>query len=480
VPHRWYSMMRSLLLKSAILAALLVGLGGAFGSAEDPEAFDLRTVQLAGSLSRDDLETQLDYLHELGFNALWVQAHQISDNPLDPAPVLNEASGVLATWCARRNVRLIVSLNPAIAGAGRHAISDTALVGAIRRFAKRIRRKASVTDLVLSFETASPELTELRDVLAYGRDAAPAHADLAARVRQKLPRGIRLWLHPARPYTAPSLQAVAGLPVSIGLVWHGTRAVSPQIEAADADRLAAIVGKRAILLRDRFPANQAGNRMPLSHNLGPLQGRDPELVSRIAGHVSLTMEDWGASRLTLITVADWLRSPQAYQAKPSWERAMRKLAGDDAEALEALRTQALEWGGPLGGRNHHTALTDNPADTNRVLRDPALVSRWRWTLTRYPERMRQLQGLADQVFRDELLEMMERRLAIARAIPPVREILARRSAGRGDLGGLVAEVNRLRGRATRPSASVALERFLYATGVLDLLDSAEDAPTKQD
>ena len=473
-------MTRSLLLKSTVLATLFASLGVAPELAEEPETFGLRVVQLPGSLSRDDLEAHLDYLHELGFNALWVQTHQISHNPFDSAPVLNEASGVLAAWCAKRNGRLIVSLNPAILGADRYAISDAELVGVIRRFAKRLRRKAGVTDLVLSFETVSPEPTELRDLLAYGRDAGPAHADLAARVRRRLPKAIRLWLHPARPYTSPSLRALAALPLSIGLVWHGPAAVSPQVEAADADRLAAIVGARAILLRDRFPANQAGNRMPLSSNLGPLQGRDPELVSRIAGHVSVAMEDWGASRLTLITAADWLRSPRTYEAEPSWERAMRTLAGNDAEALEALRTQALEWGGPLGGRNHHTALTDNPAETTRVLRDPALVSRWRWTLTRYPERMRRLQGLTDRVFRDELLEMMARRLAIARAIPPVREILARQAAGRSDLGGLIAEVNRLRGGASRPTVRVALERFLHAAGVLDLLGSAENAPTRHD
>ena len=473
-------MMRFWLLKSTVLATLLVGLGGATEPTESPETFDLRAVQLPGSLSRDDLEAHLDYLHKLGFNAVWVQAHQISDNPLGPAPALNEASGVLAAWCARRKVRLIVSLNPAIVGADRYGISDVELVGAIRRFAKRARREAGVADLVLSFEATSARLTELRDILVYGRDATGAHADLAARVRHRIPKALRLWLHPARPYTDPSLQAVAGLPTSIGLVWHGSAAVSPQVEAADAERLAAIVGKRAILLRDRFPANQAGNRIPLSHNLGPLEGRDPELVSRIAGHVSLAMEDWGASRLTLITVADWLRSPLTYEAKPSWERAMRTLAGEDAQAHEALRTQALEWGGPLGGRNYHTALMDNPAETSHVLRDPALVARWRWTLTRYPDRMREMQGLDDRAFRDEVLEMMARRLAIARAIPPVREVLARQAAGRSDLDGLIAVLSRLRGGAAQPTARLALDRFLRAAGVLDLLDSAEDAPAKHD
>ncbi len=469
-------MMRSLL-ESTVVASLLLGLGTVPALAENADAFAVRAVQLPGSLSRDDLETHLDYLLQLGFNALWVQAHQISDDPFDSPPELNEVSGRLAAWCTRNNVRLIVSLNPALAGADRYGISDDELVRAIRRFAKQVHRKAGVADLVLSFETSSPQLIELRDILVYGRDAAPAHADLAARVRPRLPKSMRLWLHPVQPYTTPSLQVVAGLPESIGLIWHGTAAISPQVEAPDADRLAAIVGTRSILLRDRFPANQAGERMPLSHNLGPLQGRDAELVSRIDGHVSLAMEDWSASRLTLITVADWLRSPRAYESKPSWERAMRTLAGDDAEALEALRTQALEWGGPLGGRNYHTALTDNPFETRRVLRDPALASRWRWTQTRYPERMQRLQGLDDKAFRDELLEMMARRLAIARAIPSVREMLARQAAGRSDLGGLIAVLNRMRSHGTRPSATVALERFLLAAGVLELLDSAEDAPT---
>ncbi len=190
------------------------------------------------------------------------------------------------------------------------------------------------------------------------------------------------------------------------------------------------------------------------------------------------MEDWGASRLTLMTVADWLHSPATYAAKPSWEQAMRVLAGEDSAALEALRTQALEWGGPPGGRNYRTASTDNPTETRAVLRDPALVGLWRYTLTRYPDRMRDLEGLEDVVFRDELLEVMARRLAIARAIPPVREILARRAAGRSDLGGLIASLNQLRGGAGRASATVALERFLHAAGVLPLLEASEDAPSK--
>lgn len=471
--------MRTLLLKSMFAAMVLLGLGVAPVLAEDTAAFGLRAVQLPGSLTRDDLIEHLDYLHALGFNALWVQTHQLTNNPLDASPRFNTAAAVLSRWCAGHDVRLFVSLNPAIAGADRFGLSDAALVRAIRRFSKRLRSEIAVTDLVLSFESSSPQLSELRDILAYGREAAPAHADLAARVRAKLPKGLGFWFHPAEPYTTPSLQAVAPLPASIGLIWQGRQAVSPEVDATEADQLVSIVGRRSILLRDRYPANQSGDRMPLSHNIGPLQGRDPELVSRIDGHVSLAMEKWSASRLSLITVADWLRSPRTYEAKPSWERAMRKLAGDDALALEALRTQALEWGGPLGGRNYHTAQTDNPFETRRVIRDPALAARWRWTQTRYPERMKHLQGLQDHAFRDELLEVMAKRLVIAQAIPSVKEILARQAAGRTDLGGLIAVLNRMRSRGLRPGTTLALERFLSSTGVLELLDSAEDAPTRR-
>jgi len=443
-----------------------------------PAVLEVRAVHLPGSLAREDLVTHLDYVHRLGFNALWVQAHQVTNDPLARTPSLNEAGRVLASWSRRENVRLIVSLDPMIAGSDRFALGDKALVTAIRRFARTLRRDAQVHDLILSFENAAPDLREIRDIVTYGRDAAPAHADLARRVRVKLPRSMRLWLLPARPLDTAALESLAPLPVSIGLVWRGNDATPAPPSATDISHLRDAVGPRAVLIHDRFPANQAGNRMPLAHNLGPLQDRDVHLAGRINGYVSVAMDDWAASRLTLITVADWLRNPPAYEAKTSWERAMRTLAGEDAQALEALRTQALEWGGPPGGRNHHTAATDNPSRTSNVLRDPALVSRWHWTLTRYPQRMKHLQGLADVAFRDELLEVMARRLVIARAIPTAREILARQAAGRSDLAGLIGELNRLRARAGATSSRIALDRFLFASGILPLLDSADDAPAR--
>lgn len=461
-------------LRWTILALLLPALGAAAKTAPVPEyAVPLRAVELPGPLERADLVTHLDYLYGLGFNAVWVQAQQISANPLGDSPDLNAASRRLAAWCSRRDAGLFVAVDPTAGGARGYALSDAELVEALRRFARTLRLELDVADIVLSFEGAPVRLSEIRDVLAFGLAATPAHVDLVTRLRDRIPRKTRLWFEPAVPF-------VGSLPASVGLVWRGGENPAPSVDAGELERLWKAVGKRPTLLRDRYPANQSGRRMPLSHNLGPLRDRDPALATRLSGHVSVAMNDWGASRLTLATVADWLRDPQAYDAKPSWERAMRTLAGDDPQALEALRTQALEWGGPIGGPNHHTALTDNPGETSRVLRDPALVSRWKWILTRYPERMESLRGLADVTFRDELLEVMARRLAIARAIPPTREILARQAAGRSDLMGLIAELNRLRANTAPASARLALERFLAVAGLIELLDAAEDAPTARD
>jgi len=452
--------------------ATLVAAGPVRAKPPSP-AFELRMVELPGPLDRADLEHHIDHLRTLHYNGVWVQAHQITANPLGHPAEFSPTARSLAAACSQRGMRLFVSVAPAVLLAERHAFSDEEVVAALKRFARRLRRELGVADLVLTFEGAPERLSEIRDVLAYGRDAAAAHIDLTARLQAELGRKTRLWFRPSGLFTGT-------LPRAVGLVWEGSGNPAERIEAAELDRLWVATGKRRTLLRDRYPANQAGRRMPLAHNLGPLRDRDPELASRLTGHVSVAMEDWGASRLTLATVADWLRNPHTYEATPAWERAMKTLAGDDAAALEALRTQALEWGGPIGGLNHHTALTDNPAEVSKVLRDPALAARWKWTLTRYPDRMAALAGLADVTFRAELLEMMARRLAIARAIPTTREILARQAAGRSDLGGLIAELNRLRAAARPRSARLALDRFLAVAGLVSLLDRSEDSPTRQD
>jgi hypothetical protein len=100
------------------------------------------------------------------------------------------------------------------------------------------------------------------------------------------------------------------------------------------------------------------------------------------------------------------------------------------------------------------------------LGNPALVDSFTWTVERYPGRMAALQGLADAAFRDDVLRIMRRRLAIARAIPPTIDYLARIRAGRADAAEVLARIEaQRRSWDGDPDARRVLERFLAGAGV---------------
>ena len=89
--------------------------------------------------------------------------------------------------------------------------------------------------------------------------------------------------------------------------------------------------------------------------------------------------------------------------------------------------------------------------------------------------MAALAGIDDDPFRDEVLEIMGRRLAIARAVPTTRELRARLAAGRTDVEALIVQLRHERERVNgQAGALLALDRFLTFSGVARLL--AGDAP----
>jgi hypothetical protein len=113
---------------------------------------------------------------------------------------------------------------------------------------------------------------------------------------------------------------------------------------------------------------------------------------------------------------------------------------------------------------------DNPLAAAERLNDPAAVARWRWTARRYPERMADLAGLKDDPFREDLLDTMARRYAVARAMPTVRELRTRLAAGRSDTAQLVEQLRNERTEASsHPGAKQALDRFLAAAGLASIL-----------
>jgi hypothetical protein len=84
---------------------------------------------------------------------------------------------------------------------------------------------------------------------------------------------------------------------------------------------------------------------------------------------------------------------------------------------------------------------------------PAFVDSFTWTVDRYPGRMAGLKGLKDTAFREDLLMVMRRRLAVARAMPLTIEYSGARSRTkgrrRGDVGAHSTPRRRSLGTATR-------------------------------
>ena len=111
--------------------------------------------------------------------------------------------------------------------------------------------------------------------------------------------------------------------------WTGPEVVSKTITRDDLDEATAAFG-HDLFLWDNYPVNDFA---PTRLFLGPLTGRDPELVPGLKGVVANGMVQAVPSKLALATFADWARDPRSYDPLASFERA---LAAYGAEVLEAL------------------------------------------------------------------------------------------------------------------------------------------------
>ena len=76
-----------------------------------------------------------------------------------------------------------------------------------------------------------------------------------------------------------------------------------------------------------------------------------------------------------------------------------------------------------------------------------------------------LRGSGVVYVREDLLELMEARLAVARALPVIREHRARMRSGRADVQQLRGALARIRDGIDRPAAASRYDRFLELAGV---------------
>ncbi|GHF53586.1 hyaluronoglucosaminidase [Deinococcus metalli] len=139
---------------------------------------------------------------------------------------------------------------------------------------------------------------------------------------------------------------------AIGVFWTGRDICSPTLDAADLRAVTAAL-RRAPLVWDNVPVNDLDMRF--DPHLGPLTGRAPDLAAHAAGYFANAGERPEMSKLTLHTVAAFLREPSAYDPARAAREAAQALTATPAEAEALLLLADLARRSPLlpGHALHH-------------------------------------------------------------------------------------------------------------------------------
>ncbi|MCZ7575219.1 MAG: protein O-GlcNAcase [Ardenticatenaceae bacterium] len=130
-----------------------------------------------------------------------------------------------------------------------------------------------------------------------------------------------------------------GLDPRIDLFYTGPKICSPEISRSDAEDFGRVAG-RAPLIWDNYPVNDLDMK-PEMH-IGPIRGRDASLYQAVKGFVVNPMLQAEASKLPLLTFADYFADPHGYEPWASWQRALRAIGGETGfESLSLFAENSL-------------------------------------------------------------------------------------------------------------------------------------------
>ncbi len=129
----------------------------------------------------------------------------------------------------------------------------------------------------------------------------------------------------------------------IKIFWTGHNICSQELTVPEASRFIEHTYHKP-LYWDNFPVNDA--EMFNEMHIGYLTGRDPELYRYSSGLISNCMEFFECTKIPLLTVADYLWNPTAYDCEKSWKYALKTVIGCDYEIFayfaEHLLTSCLK------------------------------------------------------------------------------------------------------------------------------------------
>jgi hyaluronoglucosaminidase len=191
---------------------------------------------------------------------------------------------------------------------------------------------AGVRDFSLFLDDISHEFAHEEDRRAY-TSYAQAHADLCNRTLRWL-RSVNpdctLSMCPTdycgvEPFGGYIYELGRSLDPQIDIFYTGPQVCSTEITVEHTTTFGRAAGRLPIIW-DNYPVNDSGMRSEL--HLGPVKGRSADLFMGCKGIVSNTMIQAEASKIALLTFADYFADPAGYQPEVSWEQAIRRVAGD--------------------------------------------------------------------------------------------------------------------------------------------------------
>jgi hypothetical protein len=136
------------------------------------------------------------------------------------------------------------------------------------------------------------------------------------------------------------------LPPEIPIGWTGPAVVNDSITGADARARAEALRGRRPLLWDNYPVNDA--TMVDRLHLGPLLGRDDELLAACSGYLTNPMVQPRCSALPLASICGWLRGEDPVEAWIAEAGALRVFA------------EACDGRVPIALAEDHVAEADGP------------------------------------------------------------------------------------------------------------------------
>ena len=165
----------------------------------------------------------------------------------------------------------------------------------------------------------------------------------------------------------------SNIPSDVDLFWTGAEICSRVLTVREADEFKTAT-KHQPLYWDNFPVNDC--EMFQEMHIGAIIGRDKELYKNCEGIISNVMEFAECSKIPLMTIADFLWNPIAYNPENSLKNAHEEMLGDDANSffyfadhlgVSCLTRYSSSYMGQVLSKVSFLELTDNKEEALKLL-----------------------------------------------------------------------------------------------------------------